>query len=152
MKRIAIYIALLAAALLMPVNGTDVGKLVPVEVLQLYKDGDAVVISTDLGNTGTGTTVETAIENLKNTTAGIIFLDTADFLLVDETAQEEAGALKSYLKPSARVCRTAGVIELKEAASYLAVHKPRQKLKTYEYASVTQILTKENDRMLLKEK
>lgn len=152
MKKIAIYITLLAAALLIPVNGTDVGKLVPVEVLQLYKDGDTVIISADLGETGSGTTVEAAIENMKDTTAGIIFLDTADFLLVDETAGDEVSAMKVHLKPSVRVCRTAGTLDLKEAAAYLAVHKPQQKLKDYEYASATQILTKENERMLLKEK
>lgn len=152
MKRIAIYILLLAAAVLMPVEGTDVGKLVPVEVIQIYKEADAVVIATDLGESGSGAAAEEAIENLKATTSGIVFLDTAEYLLIDESASEEVIQLKAYLKPSVRVCYAAGETDLNEAAAYLNVHKPRIKLKTYETGTAAELLMVENGRMILKEK
>ena len=76
MKKIIVYLLLLAAVLLLPVQGTDVGKLLPVEVLQIYKEEDSVVLTTDVGASGVGATVDAAIENLKATAAGIIFLDT----------------------------------------------------------------------------
>ena len=50
MKRVVIYILALAAALLVPLRGTDVGKLQPVGLVQLYKEGETVVIVTDTGD------------------------------------------------------------------------------------------------------
>ena len=49
MKRIVVYILSLAAAMMVPLEGTDVGKLHPVELVQIYKEGDLVVIVTDTG-------------------------------------------------------------------------------------------------------
>jgi len=152
MKKIVIYTILLAAALLIPVKGTDVGKLVPVEVIQIYKEGDVGGIATDLGESGVGTSVKEAVENLKATTSGIIFMDTADFLLIDVNAKEEAIVLKDYLKPSVRVCFLDGEIDLEKTAAFLNVHRPATKLENYGQEELKDILTTENERMILKEK
>lgn len=151
MKKIILYAALLGAALVLPVQGTDVGKLIPVELLRIYKEGNAVVIATDLGETGTGATVEKAIENLKSTAAGIIFLDTADYLLVDGSARAEGTALKKYLKSSVRVCISTAELDMEKAAAYLSTHKPETKLRDYEHDGTYAVLTMENGRMILKE-
>ena len=97
MKKILLYILLLGAALIIPVEGTDVGKLLPVELVQLDKMGDTVVISTDAGATGTGETVKAAIRDMEKTAAGIVFLDTADYLLVTESAMEEVESITEHL-------------------------------------------------------
>ncbi|MBR4291462.1 MAG: hypothetical protein IKT52_12620 [Oscillospiraceae bacterium] len=152
MKKIVLYVLLLGATLLFPVQGEDVGKLLPVEVVQIYKEEDRVVIATDVGASGTGATVKEAIENLKATSAGIIFLDTADYLLFDESAKEEIGQLETYLKRSVRVSASDGEIDLHEAAAFLAVHQPAARLKSYKEHNKTEILTKEAGRMILKEK
>lgn len=151
MKRIVIYALLMVTALVLPIQGVDVGKLLPVELVQIYKEEDTVVITTDVGAAGTGLTVKSAVENLKATTSGIIFLDTADYLLIDETAQEEALELAKYLKPFVRVCDAAIDVDLRDAAMFLGVHKPKARLKDQQGQYKTEILTIENGRMILKE-
>lgn len=152
MKRIVIYIALLGASLLLPLKGEDVGKLLPVELVQLYKDGNTVIIATDTGDFGRGETVEAALENLKTTTAGLIFLDTADYLLISEDGMSEAAELKGYLKPTVRICRTEEKIDLLEAAEYLSIHKPTTRIKAYKGGELPEKLVKEDGRLRLKEK
>ena len=69
MKKTLLYILLLTTAVAIPQQGTDVGKLLPVEVVRLDKAGDLVLVSTDVGAGGVGATVKDAIENMKATTA-----------------------------------------------------------------------------------
>lgn len=150
MKKILIYMSLLGAVLLLPMQGTDVGKLQPVELVYIYREAETVKVETDLGEMGTGTTVGEAIENLKATTSGIVFLDTADYALIDETAKEEIEDLKVYLKPSTRVCMLQKEADLKKAAEYLQVHKPKLYLQDANSDSKMEILANENERFELK--
>ena len=150
MKKILLYILLLGAALIIPVEGTDVGKLLPVELVQLDKMGDTVVISTDAGATGTGETVKAAIRDMEKTAAGIVFLDTADYLLVTESAMEEVESIKEQLKPSVRVCIQHVEMNLKDAAAYLSVHKPEHQLRSCQDPQSLQILTEESGKVILK--
>ena len=151
MKKIIWYCLLLGAAFLVPVQGTDVGKLLPVELIQIYKEADTVVIATDAGPTGSGTTVDEAVADMKATASGIVFLDTADHLLVKDLTEEEIDALEKYLKPSVRVCAQIGQIDPEEASAFLRVHKPKRQLKDWEEGNRAQVLTVENGRMILKE-
>ena len=150
MKEILLYILLLGAALILPVEGTDVGKLLPVELVQLDKMGDTVVISTDAGATGTGETVKAAIRDMEKTAAGIVFLDTADYLLVTESAMEEVESIKEHLKPSVRVCIQRVEMNLKDAAAYLSVHRPEHQLRSCQDPQSLQILTEESGKVILK--
>ena len=150
MKKILLYILLLGAALILPVEGTDVGKLLPVELVQLDKMGDTVVISTDAGATGTGETVKAAIRDMEKTAAGIVFLDTADYLLVTESAMEEVESIKEHLKPSVRVCIQHVEMNLKDAAAYLSVHRPEHQLRSCQDPQSLQILTEESGKVILK--
>lgn len=152
MKKSIIYILLLGALFLFPLQGEDVGELLPVEVVHLYREGDMIVITTDTEAAGRGETVDAALDNLKATTAGIVFLDTADYLLIDEGVATDVIALKKHLKPSVRVCKAMAEVDLKEAAVYLAVHRPKLKLKEYRDDLGVQQLVIENNRMELKEK
>ena len=151
MKKLVLYFLLLGAALLLPTEGTDVGKLLPVEVVQLNMEGDRVVIATDVGATGSGLTIYEAVENMNDTTGSVVFLDTADFLLIAATARTEAVALKEYLKGNVRVCGVDAGIELKNAAKFLAVHKPKLRLRDYQGVWPTETLAAEGIKMMLKE-
>ena len=151
MKKIIWYSLLLGATFLAPVQGTDVGKLLPVEVVQLYKEADTVIIATDAGPTGSGTTVDEAVADMKATAPGIVFLDTADHLLIKDLSDEEVGALGKYLKPSVRVCNQIGQVDPEEAAAFLRVHKPQQRLKDRKGGNAAQALTAENGKMMLKD-
>ena len=151
MKRIALYMLLLAAALQMPVERMDVGKLIPVELLHIYREGEHIVIATDTGSSGTGKTVDEAVENLKATTAGIIYLDTARYLLIEENASRELVAICAYLKPSVRVCAARRYVDLEKAVSYLAAHPPRQRLRDLMDGRTVEKLLLEGGKMILKE-
>ena len=150
MKKLLLYILLLGAAVILPVEGTDVGKLLPVELVQVDKVGDTVVVSTDVGATGYGETVEAAIRDMEKTTAGIVFLDTADYLLVTETAEQEMEAIGKHLKGSVRLCVQNLEVNLKDAAAYLSAHKPDCQLRSYQGTQTLQILTEEDGRVILK--
>lgn len=149
MKRLVFYLTVLGAALLVPLRGTDVGKLQPVGLVQLYKEGDAVFVVTDTGDSGWGHTVEAAFENLKQTTAGVVFLDTADFLLVSKDAVNEIRGLERYLKKSVRVCFGEADIDPAEAAEYLNVHRPSVRLREGNRVWSAQSLTYENGRLIM---
>lgn len=150
MKRTVIYTAVLLAALLLPAQGMDIGKLRPVGLIQLYKENDYVFIVTDTGDSGCGQTVEAAFENLEETTSGVIFLDTADYLLLSRTANREAEALKQYLKSSIRVCIAEKNIDPVQAAEYLSTHRPAVKMKHYKGPQKAQKLLQDNGRLVLK--
>ena len=147
MKRIVVYILALAAAMMVPVERTDVGKLQPVELVQIYKESEQVIIVTDTGDSGQGNGVEAAFKDLKETTAGIIFLDTADYLLVSESAIAEVPALREYLKSDVRVCKAEKGIDLVQAAEFLTVHPPSVKLKEYDSLLNAGTLQRENGRL-----
>ena len=149
MKRIVIYLLVLGAALAFPADGMDIGKLQPVGLVQLYMVEEKVVIRTDTGDLGVGNSAHAAFENLEDTTPGVIFLDTADFLLVSASAKGELDALSEYLKPSVRVCIGEEDIEPVQAAEYLAMHRPSTRLKEFDETSQGQKLLQENGRLHL---
>ena len=149
MRKIIWYILLLGTALLFPVEGVDVGKLIPVELIQLNREGDRLLISTDAGVAGAGATIETAIQNMNATAEGIVFLDTADYMLVTESAERDVEAMKTYLKSSVRVCGQNVEVDLKEAARYLRVHKPRQRLGDWEDTTEAELLTENDGKLML---
>ena len=151
MRKIAIYILLLGAASIIPRNGTDVAKLHPVELVQLYKEKDTIVIATDTGAVGKGTSTEEAVANLNATTPGIVFLDTARYLLLSESAKEQSTALECYLKPKVRVCAGESEIDPKEAALYLDTRYPTTRLKDLSSAVALEKLVMEDGRIVLKE-
>ena len=129
MKRILIYIAALAVLGLAPIKGTDIGSLHPVEVILICRDGDNVLLYTDTGDWGKGTDGISALKNLKETTPGTIYLDTAEYLLIAEGSEEIAEQLRPVLKKSVRICMAEKEVDLKEAALFLPVHGNLPKLK-----------------------
>ena len=128
MKRILLYIAALALALLGG-RGTDIGSLRPVELVRLTEQGGILVLDTDTGDRGWGLSIDQVVEKLKETTSGEIYLDTADFLLLEEGTEVYLSDLRHYLKEKTAVAYAAGGIDLKEAVSYLRIHEPSGSMK-----------------------
>ena len=122
MKRL-LYIGALALLLLAD-RGTDIGVLRPVELISLKEQGGIVLLETDTGDCGWGLTVEEAVAKLKETTPGRIYLDTADYLLLEEGTERYVPVLCRYLKKSTAVTFASDDIDLVEAAAYLRIHKP----------------------------
>lgn len=152
MKRILLYIIVIAAALIIPERGTDVGKLQPVELVFLYKDEGAIVLETDTGDMGRGSTVEEAYRDLENTTPGTLFLDTAQYLLIARSARTLAPQMTRYLKRNTRVCQAEYGTDLVLAAQYLDVHPPVSSLKSLEESDKLSVLRQEklDEKILLK--
>ncbi len=123
MKRI-LYIIILVATLIAPGKNSDIAKLQPVELIAIREEANGIIIQTDTGDEGRGINVDEAMENLMRTTPGIVYLDTANYLLIKTGAEEYAKEMGGYLKTTVMLCKTDDDPDLKDAAMYLSVHKP----------------------------
>ena len=128
MKRLLLYMCALALLLLAD-RGTDIGSLRPVELVRLREWNGLLILETDTGDRGWGMTVQQAVTTLKKTTPGQIYLETADFLLLEEGAEEYLPELRSFLKKKTRMAYADGGVDLEGAAAYLRVHEPSRKIK-----------------------
>ena len=120
--RVFLYIFILSLLFFAPVQRVDVSKLLPIEAVAVYQSEEGVVLETDTKHRGVGATVTEALENLKNNTPAVVYLDTAEFLLISEESIPHIEQLGAYLKPAVKVavCDAKGVV--KETAKYLEVH------------------------------
>ena len=122
----------LAAALgYMPFSGSDVAILQPVELIRVDRIDDIVTVQTDTGDMGKGESAQYAFIDLKKTTAGEVFLDTADFLLLGTDAMPLLQELTQILRPACRVCIVQGEVDLKAAAESLRTRQENVTLQQY---------------------
>jgi len=135
--RIALYCLILLSLLFAPLNRVDVANLLPIEAVALYTDGESVVLETDTEHTGSGTTALQALEALKKNTPKVVYLDTAEYLLVSEDAVDQVESLRRFLKPSVRVCVCDAKDRVKDTAEYLNVHQKLPKLKAWKAENYT---------------
>ena len=126
-NRIVLY-GLVLVLLLLGRGGTDIGQLQPVEVVQLYEKNGLLILKTDTGDMGWGLTVDEAVRKLKETTPGQIYLDTADYLLIEEGVEASIPALRPYLKRRTTMAFGPEGVDLQETAVYLRVHRPSEKV------------------------
>ncbi len=132
-----LYGLLLASLLFVPLHRVNVADLLPIESVALYMDGGNVVLETDTEHKGMGTTAQLALEDLKNNTPKVVYLDTAAYLLVAEDALAQVDALRQYLKPSVRVCVCDARGRVKEATEYLDIHLKLPKLRAWKAENYT---------------
>ena len=129
MRRV-LYIVILTALTLAPVKRLNVADLEPVQTVAIYTKQDVVVLETDTENKGVGANIEEALKDLKENTPGVIYLDTAQYLLVAKNAEGYLNALKDYLSPSVKVVIWDEKGSVKSAAKYLRIRKDLPKLKS----------------------
>lgn len=104
--------------------GTDIAALEPVELVYVQQQLGVYVVTTDTGQQGRGSTARRVIENLKETSAGEIFLGTAEHLLLAPSARESASRFAPFLRPDCTVTLVQGSPDLEMAAAYLDTHDP----------------------------
>lgn len=134
MKRWLWYIGLAAAVAFLSGKqpaGKDIGKLQPVQAVRLTCAGEQVRMETDTGDFGEGENVQAALEDMKRSASGEIFLDTADYLIVSPDCLELMPSVASYLRPSCAVCVEDGEPDMGRIGSYLQNHTPDVTLKKY---------------------
>ena len=129
--RILLYIVILALLVFAPVQRLDVAKLEPVQTVALSVADDMVVIETDTKNTGRGKDLPSAIDDLESNTPGVIYLDTAQYLLITEAAQGYARELEAYLRDSLKVSLWDGMGSVENAAKFLGVRSKLPTLKQW---------------------
>lgn len=121
---------ILAALMFIPVKRLDIAELEPVEVVYLDKQNEIFLLLTDTGAEGKGNTIESAMEDMKKTTPAVVYLDTAEYLIVSPNALEDFAQMRGYMKDSVRVC-CAENPDMKVAANYLDTHGKLPKISDY---------------------
>lgn len=147
MRRIVIYVLILGVLLFLPLKGNDIGKLQPVEVVQVHRQGGEVLIRTDTGDQGIGSTAELALQNLKDTTPGYIYLDTAEYLLLNKEASGDIEKLRPVLRKSLQLCFAETEVDLQLAAKFLPAHGNFPQLKRWKQGDDLPLLTVEGSRL-----
>lgn len=131
MKRV-IWLAVLGAAVWglprLSHPAMDIGKLEPVETVLLETGESGIRIRTDSGATGWGKTLEDAIADLEQSTSSELFLDTTSKLMIAGELEPYWQEIQDTFRPSARICRVEGQVDLEEATEYLSVHQPKMTL------------------------
>ena len=122
MKRWILYSLLVASTFFAPVRRVDVGTLQPVEIICISKEEEIITIRTDTGDFGQGETIGQAVKDLQDTAMGIVYFDTAEFLLLDRGVQTEVAQLLEQLHASVRVCLVQGEPDLTSVKKYLRAH------------------------------
>ena len=149
MRKMVWYLILIIGALMIPSEKTDIGDMKPVELVQLERNSDRVVIRTDMKDEGEGQDTAEALENLKRTSDGIIYLDTADYLLVDMDAAADAVELAGVLKASSRVCWAEKKIDPEKATAFLRIHQPQTQFKDWNTENREEILRTAGEKLVL---
>lgn len=149
MKRIVLYAAILLLVLIIPVKRTDIGKLRPVQTVMLYRQDGNVVIRTDTGDRGVGPGAMEALENLKRTTPAVIYLDTADFLLVSKDSLDVLQLLRDTFRGRVQLFLFFGDIDPELASDYLQIHGHGQALKDWNGQQELPVLRLDEKRLIL---
>ena len=149
MRKGLIYGMLFVAALLLPNNAVELGKIIPVETVSVSCRDGLFLIETDTEDLGIGPTLDSALQNLKDTAAGRIYLDTAEYLIAEQNAMEALGPLVRELKGNVRLCERQGDVDMKTVGQFLREHTPEVKLKCWEMGDLLQVLKGENGQIKL---
>ncbi len=123
-----LYIVILGMLFFAPLERLDIAKLLPVKAVAMYMENDQVVLETDTAYLGRGDSAISALTDLKEKTPAVVYLDTAEYLLVEQNAVEYVDMLRQELKPSVKVCVCQAAGRVKEAVEYLEVHSNLPKL------------------------
>lgn len=123
MKKTLLYLLVIAGLLIAPIEPMDIGVLEPIQAVWLSSADGNVVLETDTEDKGTGKTVTEALQDMKRRSQGIVYLDTAQFLLVSEDAVGRIPEITAYLKDSVKACLWTGEGSVADAARYMQAHK-----------------------------
>lgn len=124
MKRWLLAAALALLLFMLPHPGTELGELHPVSLLLVELDGRDIRLETDTHMIGRGETLDAALRNLESTTPGYLFLDTAENLVLRNSALFLLPELSQCLRPNVGVCIAEGALRLDELPVFLKIHPP----------------------------
>ena len=132
MKRWLLYLIIIVAISLLgisPFQRTDIAQLAPVEVVWLSWEKGRLCLQTDTQDVGYGEDVQSALENMKQTTAGTIFLETADYLIIEQGQEQFLEQVYPVLRPSCMVCVAERMPKMDTVVKFLRNHEPKTTLR-----------------------
>ena len=124
MKRWLLYLMLLAITALSPIPRMDIAKLIPVEVVWISQQAGQVCLQTDTGEQGWGQDVRTALENLRASALGDVFLETAEYVIVEQGDEALLEQCEGLLRPACKICASNQMPDMETIAGFLATHEP----------------------------
>lgn len=107
----------------LPHPSKDIADLNPVQTVYLYMEGDTLCMETDTGDSGAGVDLTAAAEDLKYGADGEVYLDTAEFLILQPNVPV-TDQFHKLLRPDCRVIYTTAVPDMETISRYLSVHTP----------------------------
>jgi len=129
--RVILYIIIILLMFAAPVTPLDVAKLQPVQTVALYVRNDAVLLKTDTGITGRGARVRDALDDLEKATPGVIYLDTAEYLLITEESVDLVYEIQQYLHPKVKVSMWDEKGSVEDASKHLSVRDDLPELRQW---------------------
>lgn len=111
----------------LPHPARDISRLEPVQLVSIHEEAGVLQIETDTGDRGTGKTLTEAEADLRAKADGEIFLETAEFLLLDPAVTVTADFF-TILRPTCKVLYVKESPDLPAAAQYLSTHPPALEL------------------------
>ena len=127
MKKCLIPAAVLAAVAVfsrLPHPARDIADLKPVRAVYIQMEGRNFHVQTDTGDSGSGPDLAEACADLRSKADEEIFLDTAEFLILDPEVPI-TGEIFTLLRPDCRVTFTDAPPDLEKATAYLSQHPPK---------------------------
>lgn len=121
----ALAVAVLSALGFAPFRGMDVAELAPVELLRVSEKGGVYFVETDGGEVGRGNDLQAAFADLESKASRKIFLETAEYLLIQPDLIQLLPELTGRLRPACAVCLEYGEADLGKTAPFLETHKPQ---------------------------
>lgn len=126
--RVGLYALILVSLLFVPLHRVEIANLEPIKAVWMYMENSNIVLTTDTENKGSGVTVEMALSDMREKSPGILYLDTAQFLFVSDSAQKNIPAIGSFVKGNIRLCKWGGQGNIKTAVKYADSHNIGLKL------------------------
>lgn len=133
--RLILYALILASLFFVPLQPMKIANLEPIQAVWIYQADGSVVLETDTDDKGSGVTVEEALADMREKSAGIIYLDTAQYLLVSASAKNQIPSLRAYLKKTVRLCHWDGQGDISEAVKYADARKMGLRLREWNEGS-----------------
>ena len=120
--RKVLYFLLLVATFLAPVERVEVGKLLPVKAVAVYKNKQGTVLETDSGAIGIGEDVVEALTDLQQSVPAVLYLKTTRYLFVSNDMKASADSIVQQLnnKVLVYICNAEGRVY--DTAKYLDAH------------------------------
>lgn len=106
----------------LPERGMEISRLRPASLLYVYESEGNVVMQTDMGDRGEGGNPKDALLDLKRCAPGIVFLDTAQHLILTEQTLALLSEISEILQPTAEVWIGKNGLDAKKAEAYLSAH------------------------------